>query len=316
MNCERTSTLLSAYLDEALPARDAGRVAGHLARCAACRRELADLERSVAVLNGVSLRTPPVDLWERFQERLAAESERRVHPGGGTSDRGRAIRDRWFWFAALRPAPGLALAGLAVAMGVTAYLVAVGSGGSGGAILAQSLVTPAAVERVPPRPVGAGAPSALASRQGGEARELPPGQPGIGRAIFPPEAVPDRPVQIRPRPEFPIPVLAKRPAPIGTAPSAPKEQIADAHGLLQGASQLSTGNGVHTKTAPSAPGAEGGADFARNPTVGVAAALQAGIESTMGQEVASEVVLLAQALSRQSDPAAGATTTESRGDGS
>jgi hypothetical protein len=42
---------LSAYIDKQLPARDRARVARHLEDCPACRRELAELRRTIALLS-------------------------------------------------------------------------------------------------------------------------------------------------------------------------------------------------------------------------------------------------------------------------
>jgi anti-sigma factor RsiW len=73
MRCSDVEHLLPQYTDGALPASQAESIASHLADCAACRRELALLQRSLETLNRVA-REPVPDLWGQFQARLAQSS--------------------------------------------------------------------------------------------------------------------------------------------------------------------------------------------------------------------------------------------------
>ena len=76
MTCQETKKNLSDYLDGRLAPEATEEVSAHLARCTACRAELADLRRIDAVLG--ALDDPPVDesrlmsLWSRVEMQLDA----------------------------------------------------------------------------------------------------------------------------------------------------------------------------------------------------------------------------------------------------
>ncbi|MFG0316903.1 MAG: anti-sigma factor family protein [Planctomycetota bacterium JB042] len=91
MNCARTFELLSARLDGELEAADEAALDRHLAECAACRRDDADLHR----------------LSTAFAE------SRRVRAPASLADR-----------VLVRRAPGRARAGLAAAAGFLLFLLA------------------------------------------------------------------------------------------------------------------------------------------------------------------------------------------------
>ncbi|HEX2500074.1 MAG TPA: anti-sigma factor [Methylomirabilota bacterium] len=72
MTCQDARELLSALLDEALPASERQELDGHLAGCAECRRELDGLRETVALLGGV----PSVHAPAGFVDRVMAEAYR------------------------------------------------------------------------------------------------------------------------------------------------------------------------------------------------------------------------------------------------
>jgi hypothetical protein len=193
------------------------------------------------------------------------------------------------------------MAGLAAFLGLGGYWLGVGSSGAGGAVLAQSLRADAvgSEERSDlPKPGSlAGMPPTLA----GPARVRRAAETPVASGIVPPDLQFGAEVQIRSRPapgksgDTPVIIAAaggahatRKSPPI--LPDASQEQIA----------AMATSEGVRTKSAPAPrPGSEDPSP-APDPTIDVAAALQAGVESTMGQEVTHEVILLAQTLSRSS----------------
>jgi hypothetical protein len=65
MNCEEARESLSAYLDEALAPEERSLVDAHLEGCAACRRELAALRGTVALLQRVEPARAPVGFVDR-----------------------------------------------------------------------------------------------------------------------------------------------------------------------------------------------------------------------------------------------------------
>jgi hypothetical protein len=65
MNCHDARESLSAYLDEALDPDERRQVAAHLEGCAECRRELARLEQTVALLRRVEPARAPVGFVDR-----------------------------------------------------------------------------------------------------------------------------------------------------------------------------------------------------------------------------------------------------------
>ncbi|MFQ5655876.1 MAG: zf-HC2 domain-containing protein, partial [Planctomycetota bacterium] len=63
------------YLDGELPPDLAGRVAGHLAACGACRMRKSDEEQRIAdVIHALVAEEPPEDLPARVVERIAAQA--------------------------------------------------------------------------------------------------------------------------------------------------------------------------------------------------------------------------------------------------
>jgi hypothetical protein len=68
MTCHDTRESLSAFLDEALAPEERREVAAHLESCADCRRELARLEQTVALLRRVEPARAPVGFVDRVTE--------------------------------------------------------------------------------------------------------------------------------------------------------------------------------------------------------------------------------------------------------
>ncbi|HTI56573.1 MAG TPA: zf-HC2 domain-containing protein [Verrucomicrobiae bacterium] len=68
MTCHDTRESLSAFLDEALAPEQRREVAAHLEGCADCRRELARLEQTVALLRRVEPARAPVGFVDRVTE--------------------------------------------------------------------------------------------------------------------------------------------------------------------------------------------------------------------------------------------------------
>ena len=52
-DCTRCQEALSSYIDELLDERERQAVEVHVERCAACRRELEELERTVSLLRAL-----------------------------------------------------------------------------------------------------------------------------------------------------------------------------------------------------------------------------------------------------------------------
>ena len=70
MSTEHVTGLLGAYLDGELPSGERARVDVHLAGCAACSAELAELRALDAGLRGTAVPDPGPHYWSRFAERL------------------------------------------------------------------------------------------------------------------------------------------------------------------------------------------------------------------------------------------------------
>lgn len=307
MNCQQVSSLLSSYLDEMLPAREAGAVAGHLTRCAACRRELDALEKAIAALDRVPPVSPPIDLWNRFQQRLVARPA--VPLTGGERSATGAARGRWASGAGRRVPIGwreLAMAAtvlMAVATGGFGYRIALEDGDARQSVLAGALIArhdagAQAAERI-----------SFAQRHSSRAATRKPLAPA---SILAPELVirsfeSDGAVERE--------SAAERPGHAGHRSSAPSRRTtARVSEALRGSDGSSAADGQERGTYAAkpgfglAPGAPEGS-IPRLPldewaaenlgaSAPVADALQAGIEETARQQVAEEVALLAQALTR------------------
>jgi anti-sigma-K factor RskA len=96
----------AAYVLRALPAEEADRFRAHLATCADCRAQLAELEVAADVLPAsVPQVEPPPDLKRRIMSVVEAEAEL-LHAAGPEADRPPPRRRVW----RIAPVPALALA--------------------------------------------------------------------------------------------------------------------------------------------------------------------------------------------------------------
>jgi HAMP domain-containing protein len=316
MNCQRVKVLLSAYQDETLPARLAGSVAGHLARCGACRRELQSLETAMAALDRVRPSTPPIDLWERFQARLAEQAaslpcfqmsgagpQAPVTAGGSRQGSGhgdtahrRPASSAWrMLFAPFAAAPLLAV-------GFAGYRIGIEEAPDTPGVIASALV---------PRP-------AAASARNGDAPEprfrLSIRQAPLATAVAPPEATmrpwtrwgpSDRTVNIEePNPERDD-TLALMPRAFANG-KGERRRVPAAQGSGESRIETSAGPAPPALPPPSDAAvllASGDREIQTDrvealASAHLAGALQASIEAEARRQVADEVALLAQALKR------------------
>jgi anti-sigma-K factor RskA len=107
---ERFEQDVGAYLLGALPALEAEVFERHLMRCETCQRELAELRPAAEALpRSVEQFDPPPTLKASLMEVVESEAKPVAAP---------APRQRRSWFAGLRLRPALALAGIALLLGV------------------------------------------------------------------------------------------------------------------------------------------------------------------------------------------------------
>jgi anti-sigma-K factor RskA len=103
---------VGAYLLGALPALEAEVFERHLMRCEECQRELAELRPAAEALpRSVEQFDPPPSLKASLMEVVESEAKPAAAPAP-------APRQRRSWFAGLRLRPALALAGIALLLGV------------------------------------------------------------------------------------------------------------------------------------------------------------------------------------------------------
>ena len=79
MKCEVVKELLSDYSVGALRAGKARWIAEHLAECESCSKELARLERAMALVESLEQHEPPADLWEGVRDRISQPQVSRRH---------------------------------------------------------------------------------------------------------------------------------------------------------------------------------------------------------------------------------------------
>lgn len=102
--CWWYQTRLTAFASDALPEREATRVATHLSHCARCQEELAAARRFSAALRTASpaVQSPSPYLWERLEAAIVAEAPaprpsalRRLAPAGAVLASGAALAAVW-----------------------------------------------------------------------------------------------------------------------------------------------------------------------------------------------------------------------------
>ncbi len=67
-NCAEVEKLLSAYIDQELTPAEARAVASHLALCASCQKDRAELERVKGIMGSVAKPKAPPELTDRIVE--------------------------------------------------------------------------------------------------------------------------------------------------------------------------------------------------------------------------------------------------------
>jgi anti-sigma factor RsiW len=128
--CPRTDDAAS-YVLRAMPDGEREDYRAHLARCASCAAKVAELDFvSDALLSGVPQLSAPPEIRGRVMAVVRAESELLLASGHG-ADRPQPVRPSRRWRRLLsRPLPAVALASVALAIGIGGGVLL--SGGDGG----------------------------------------------------------------------------------------------------------------------------------------------------------------------------------------
>ena len=74
MNCEEILIQKLALMDGEKAELSAEQIDAHLADCENCRREIAQMENVVTVLNRQQREVPDADLWSAIEKRIGAQS--------------------------------------------------------------------------------------------------------------------------------------------------------------------------------------------------------------------------------------------------
>lgn len=77
MTCEEARLLFDERIDGAISESDAAKLSAHIAECESCRRELADLEKTHALLSSFAIETPS-ELSETVMARIQREKKRQT----------------------------------------------------------------------------------------------------------------------------------------------------------------------------------------------------------------------------------------------
>ncbi|MCP4541038.1 MAG: hypothetical protein GY832_28210 [Chloroflexi bacterium] len=73
MNCIECLNLINSYLDDELEEPLRSKVESHLTSCSSCSNQVSDRQTSLRRLRETfPEQTPPAELWEKVQARLAA----------------------------------------------------------------------------------------------------------------------------------------------------------------------------------------------------------------------------------------------------
>ena len=75
--CRRTRNRLIDYLEGELPEQASAEVAAHLARCPACKQEMAALEASRTALTSLTRAECPDGMWARIESRIRGVEDER-----------------------------------------------------------------------------------------------------------------------------------------------------------------------------------------------------------------------------------------------
>jgi len=140
--CALLQRWLPDYPDGDLPAWGKRWLKSHVARCSACRQELAELREAVAAIDATPVADPGADFWREFSRDLHLQLVQAAQTGQAAPA---SASPRRFWLPYLLGAPALAVLLLSVAVHLT---------GPGAPIQDQALVKrePAAkMAAAPPR---------------------------------------------------------------------------------------------------------------------------------------------------------------------
>jgi anti-sigma factor RsiW len=107
MNCEKAKSLLGWYYDGELNADERDLVAGHVEHCQDCASELAALGQLDCNARQMRCPEPPVELWDRIAQRLAAPGASRAVPAASGAGRQTLVTRRRFAFVAVSVVGGL-----------------------------------------------------------------------------------------------------------------------------------------------------------------------------------------------------------------
>jgi hypothetical protein len=130
LGCPRTDDAAS-YVLRAMPDGEWEAYQDHLARCASCAAKVAELAFvSDALLSGVPQLSAPPQILDRVMAIVRAESELLLAAGHGADRPERARRSRRWRLRSLRPLPVVALASVALAVGIGGGAL-LSSGGGG-----------------------------------------------------------------------------------------------------------------------------------------------------------------------------------------
>ena len=117
-----------SYVLRALPDDEHARFEAHLATCAECRREVADLQMAADTLPLAAVQVgPPPELRDRIMAIVHSEAELLNAAGARTDEPAEAPRRRRRWALSLRPLPAAMAASALVAAGVIGGIVLTGA---------------------------------------------------------------------------------------------------------------------------------------------------------------------------------------------
>ena len=136
--CKLYRKRLSAFLDGALPAEKQRALAEHLASCAACRKQVAELQRLGPLLEHLEVPPPPADMALRIMAAARVSRPPLLHWPA-------AVSPPWPWVWGLKAAGAMAMLILMLYLGQFTYMRG-WLPGSGGHRTAISMTTGSGAE--------------------------------------------------------------------------------------------------------------------------------------------------------------------------
>jgi hypothetical protein len=122
MTCERAQEWISEFLEGSLDGATALAVEGHIARCAACAREVEELRATWSELDAVPMAEPPADLLARVVADLRHASRPQPAPAAAEASRAPSPPAWLVWLQSLSPARVAVASSLATLIIVGAVL--------------------------------------------------------------------------------------------------------------------------------------------------------------------------------------------------